>query len=88
MILGEYGAGHLAGYEDYRRYYLEYVNKVVKDRGIVPIYWDNGGTNSGGDNFGLFARSTNTVAFPDIIAAMVRAATEDYALADIALPTP
>jgi endoglucanase len=88
MIMGEYGTSNLAGYEDYRRYYMEYVTKAAVDRGIVPIYWDNGGTNAGGDNFGLFSRSDNNVAFPVILEAMVRAATSDYALADVALPSP
>ncbi len=88
MIMGEYGTSNLDGYEDYRRYYMEYVTKVAADRGIVPVYWDNGGTNSGGDNFGLFSRSDNSVAFPVILEAMVRAATSNYALADIALPSP
>ena len=88
MILGEYGTSNLAGYDDYRRYYMEYVTKVAADRGIAPIYWDNGGTQAGGDNFGLFARADNSVAFPLILGAMVRAATSSYALEDIALPSP
>ncbi|HXS16371.1 MAG TPA: glycoside hydrolase family 5 protein, partial [Polyangiaceae bacterium] len=32
MIVGEYGTSHLAGYEDYRRYYMEYVTKAAIDR--------------------------------------------------------
>jgi len=88
MIVGEYGTSHLAGYEDYRRYYMEYVTKVISDRGIVPIYWDNGGTQSGGDNFGLLSRVDGSVAFPTVLDAMVRATTSSYALSDVALPAP
>ena len=88
VLLGEYGATHQAGFEDYRRYYMEYVTKAAIDRGIVPVYWDNGGRGSGGENFGLFDRTNNSVLHPELLAAMLRAATKSYALADIARPAP
>lgn len=88
VLLGEYGATHQAGFEDYRRYYMEYVTKAAVDRGIVPVYWDNGGRNSGGENFGLFDRRTNGVLHPKLLEAMLRAATSSYSLKDIALPAP
>jgi len=88
MIVGEYGATQQDGYDDYRRYYMEYVTKVIVDRGIVPFYWDNGGAGTGGDNFGLFSRADGSSLHPEILAAMMRAATDPYELADIALPTP
>jgi endoglucanase len=86
VIWGEYGAVHQAGYENYRRYYLEYVTKATHDAGIAPIYWDNGGENSGEDGFALFRRSDNSVLFPEILQAMQRAVTSDYALEDVAKP--
>jgi aryl-phospho-beta-D-glucosidase BglC (GH1 family) len=88
VLLGEYGATHQDGFEDYRRYYMEYVTKAAVDRGILPVYWDNGGQKSGGESFGLFDRSNNTVLRPVILEAMMRAATSSYELADIALPKP
>lgn len=88
VIIGEYGATNQADFVDYRRYYMEYVTKAAVDRGIVPIYWDNGSKNSGGESFGLFDRSTNTVLHPVILEAMVRAATKQYAITDIAQPKP
>jgi endoglucanase len=88
VIVGEYGAVQQDGYEDYRRYYMEYVTKVMVDRGIVPFYWDNGGAGTGPDAFGLVSRSDGTVLHPEILEAMMRAATEDYELGDIALPVP
>ncbi len=88
VLIGEYGATHQAGFEDYRRYYMEYVTKAAVDRGILPVYWDNGGRGSGGEKFGLFDRSTNAVLHPELLAAMQRAATSSYALGDIALPVP
>jgi endoglucanase len=87
VLLGEYGATHQAGFDDYRRYYVEYVTKAAVDRGILPVYWDNGSSGSGGETFGLMDRRTNTVLYPDLMGALRRAATSSYALADIALPT-
>jgi len=67
VILGEYGAirrssltgdaltHHLAS----RAYYLEYVTEQAKNNGMVPFYWDNGGTGNNG--FALFNRNTNNV---------------------------
>ncbi|HSC88530.1 MAG TPA: hypothetical protein VLC09_14710, partial [Polyangiaceae bacterium] len=80
------GASKNPNYEANRRYYLEYVTKVITERGMVPFYWDNGGTLNQADNFGLFTRSTAAVAYPDIVAAIVRGATSDYQLADIVKP--
>jgi endoglucanase len=88
VILGEYGATHQEGFEDYRRYYLEYVTKAAVDRGIVPVYWDNGGRGSGGENFGLIDRQSNSVLHPQLLEAMLRAATKSYSLSEIALPKP
>jgi endoglucanase len=88
VLLGEYGATHQEGYEDYRRYYVEYVTKAAVDRGILPVYWDNGGQKSGGESFALFDRSSATVLRPSLLEAMVRAATSRYALADVVLPKP
>jgi endoglucanase len=86
VILGEYGATNIAGYENYRRYYMEYVTKAAYDRDIIPVYWDNGGMGSGEENFGLFNRNNNTVAHPAIIEAMMRAVNSSYSLNDIVAP--
>jgi endoglucanase len=88
VLIGEYGATHQADYADYRRYYLEYVTKAAADRGILPVYWDNGGRGSGGEKFGLFDRHTGKVIHPKILEAMQRAATSDYSIDDIAKPKP
>lgn len=86
VLLGEYGATYQAGYEDYRRYYVEYVTKAAVDRGILPVVWDNGASGSGGEKFGLIDRRTDTVLYPDLMAAMSRAATSSRSLGDITLP--
>jgi endoglucanase len=86
VLLGEYGATQQDGFEDYRRYYLEYVTKAAVDRGILPVLWDNGGPGSGADKFRLLDRNTGTVVYPHIMDALRRAATSSYSLGQIALP--
>jgi endoglucanase len=88
MIIGEYGAVHQTGYEDYRRYYMEYVTRAAVERGIVPVYWDNGSQESGAEAFGLFNRNTNEVLYPNILEAMMRAADGAIGLNEIAPPSP
>jgi endoglucanase len=88
VLLGEYGATNQEGFEDYRRYYMEYVTKVAGERGILPVYWDNGGRNSGGDSFAMLDRNSGDVLHPALLAAMRRAATSTYTLAQIPLPKP
>jgi endoglucanase len=86
MIWGEYGAVNQAGYENYRRYYMEYVTKAAHDAGIAPFVWDNGSTGSGKDAFGFMSRKDNTVLYPTILEAITRAVTSTYSLADVAKP--
>jgi aryl-phospho-beta-D-glucosidase BglC (GH1 family) len=88
VLLGEYGATYQEGFENYRRYYMEYVTKAAVDRGILPVYWDNGGRGSGGENFGLIDRRSGSVLHPELMEAMLRAATSSYSLSDIVLPAP
>jgi endoglucanase len=88
VFLGEYGATHQAEYADYQRYYVEVVTKVAVDRGILPVFWDNGGVGSGGEKFGLMNRSNGGVLLPKVLEAIVRAGKSPYKLGDIALPKP
>jgi len=86
VIMGEYGAVHVKGREKYRRYYMEFVTKAAIDRGIVPVYWDNGSAGSGNDAFGLFDRRTTESLHPETLEAMMRALTKNYSLQDIEKP--
>lgn len=86
VIMGEYGAINQMGYESYRRYYMEYVTQAACQRGILPIYWDNGGLGTGADSFGLFDRSSKEIAFPEILNAMFRACESTASLDSIAKP--
>lgn len=75
VILGEYGAilrttaPNLANHNKARNYYLTYVTKAAKSNGLIPFYWDNGGT--GNNSFGLFDRATRQVVHQDAINAIM-----------------
>jgi hypothetical protein len=49
---------------------------------------DNGGRGSGADGFAVIDRLKNGVLRPNLMEAMLRAATKPYALADVAPPAP
>jgi hypothetical protein len=80
VVMGEYGAMrrssltgdaltlHLAS----RAYYLKYVTKQAKANGILPFYWDNGGTGNNGS--GIFNRNTNAVFDKQALDALVQGA--------------
>jgi len=75
VILGEFGAisrTNISGAEKYRQAWDQYVTKAAFSRGVVPIYWDNGGT--GNDSMGLFNRATGQQVYPALISTIVNAA--------------
>jgi endoglucanase len=67
---------------------VEYVTKAAVDRGILPVYWDNGGQGSGGEKFAIIDRNAQGALYPELLKAMRRAATNSYSLSQIALPEP
>jgi len=81
VIIGEFAAlrrsnltgdaltQHLAS----RAYYLKYVTKQALANGILPFYWDNGGTGNGG--CAIFNRISNTVFDQQALDALVQGAT-------------
>lgn len=48
---------------------LRYVTKSMRDRGLIPFYWDNG--YAGDHGFALFDRNTGDQLFPELIKALV-----------------
>jgi endoglucanase len=79
--------------ESFRKYYLEYVCKAAKDYGLAPFYWDNGGTGTGKENFGLLNHATGAFLnnSQDVIEVMLRAlhnTDASYTLASIYASAP
>jgi endoglucanase len=68
VLMGEYGAirrsnltgddlsRHLAS----RAFWLKYITKTALDNGVIPFFWDAGG--SGANSWGLFNRATNKIS--------------------------
>lgn len=79
VILGEYAAtyrGNLTGlalenHKKARYNYIFQVTKTAKTNGLIPFYWDNGGTGTNAS--GIFDRNTKTVAHPDLLDALIKA---------------
>lgn len=81
VVMGEFGAirrtGQLSG-EDLtlhlksRADYHRFVAQQAKTYGMVPFYWDNGGT--GNYAFGIFDRNTNTVFDQQVLDALMQGA--------------
>ena len=78
VVLGEYGviarlnlgtADLNATAAAYRLYYMRFITRSLERYGLVPIYWDNGGTGDHG--MGIFNRSTGAQAYPAIVDALV-----------------
>jgi len=83
VIMGEYNATATlatSGAEKYRRYWVEYVTKAAHDRGIAPFLWDAGQE--------LVNRTTDppSMRYQDILDCLIRAATSNYTLAQVAAP--
>lgn len=82
VILGEYSptrrttltGDNLTKHNAARAYYLEYVTAQAKKNGMVPFYWDNGGT--GNLSSGLFNRTTFEVADQQAVNALVSGSSE------------
>ena len=55
VYLGEYGCVHrnTTRDENFRKYYLEYTIKALRDHNIPFLFWDNGYNLAGDDAFGL-----------------------------------
>lgn len=82
VVIGEFGAQDktekFADYNEFRRYWSEYLIKAAKKNGVVCAYWDNG--YNGNKGFGIIDRNSLEITQPDLIAGMMRAinSTDDY----------
>jgi endoglucanase len=81
VILGEYGAvarPQQPGAARYRLDWNAYVTRAARQRGMVPVYWDNGIYNQR-EGFAIFDRATGRVLDPDLLKAIMDAARGDAA---------
>ncbi|MGF1637993.1 MAG: cellulase family glycosylhydrolase [Cyclobacteriaceae bacterium] len=91
VILGEYGAirrstldgAPLTGDElllhlDSRAYFLKYLTKHARARGLIPFYWDAG--FRGDNTFTLFDRRNNTEYDQQALDAVMEGAEQGYSL--------
>jgi endoglucanase len=86
VILGEYAVVrrtsltgdalelHLAS----RAYFLKYITRQARARGLIPFYWDAG--FRGNNSFALFDRRDNTVYDEQALNAIIEGAEEGYTM--------
>jgi len=71
VIMGEFGAMNKDN-EEARAQWAEFYVRHAMNRGIPCIWWDNGGFSGDGELFGLLDRRSNTLPYPQIVAALMR----------------
>lgn len=74
VYVGEYGAVarlNVDSSQRYRTYWDQYVTSAARQRGMVPVYWDNGYLSD--HAMGLFNRSTGQQGWPNLISTIVNA---------------
>jgi endoglucanase len=77
VILGEFGAmrrTEYTGAEAYRLAWDKYTARSAWTHGLVPVYWDAGAATENHSS-GLFDRNTGAQVYPDIVKALVDAAS-------------
>ncbi len=74
-VIGEWGTVNQDN-TAVRADHAETYARLVRERGMCPIWWDNGATARGADGFGLLDRDASppTWAFPDVATALVTGA--------------
>lgn len=81
VLLGEYGAANKNNTEE-RAYHVEVVNRLCKERGIVPCLWDIGEYDfdlAPDYSFSMFDRATYEYLYPEITDAIMRGMFVDSA---------
>lgn len=73
VVIGEFGAVNKNNIEARLKWAREFL-ATAKQSGVPCLWWDNGLTNSDGENFGLLDRGNNTWYFP----ALTQTLTEPY----------
>ncbi len=72
VVIGEWGSRNKHNNAQERVNHAGYYIAAASARGMVCCWWDNNGFNGSGENFGLFARISRSLIFPDIVTAMLK----------------
>ena len=73
IVIGEWGSMGAQATTNRVAHALAY-SQDVTTAGMVPVWWDNGGSGSG--SYGLFNRTTGAQTFPTIVSAIMTGVTE------------
>jgi endoglucanase len=76
IVIGEWGSEAAQATANRTAHALAY-SQDVTTAGMVPIWWDNGGSGDG--SYGLFNRSTGAQTFPTIISAITTGVSKGQA---------
>jgi endoglucanase len=71
VVIGEFGAMNKNN-EAVRAEWAEFYVKYAMDKGIPCIWWDNAAFTGTGELFGLLNRTNNTIAYPLVLAGLMR----------------
>jgi len=74
VLIGEYASVARLSVDPsqrYRTYWDQYVTSAARQRGLVPVYWDDG--YSGNHTMGLFNRSNGAQYYPSLTSTIVNA---------------
>ena len=74
VLIGEYAAVarlSVDSAQKYRTYWDQYITSAARQRGLAPVYWDDG--YSGNHVMGLFNRSNGTQYYPTLTSTIVNA---------------
>jgi len=86
VIIGEWGSINKNNTAD-RAVHAQYYANSVRNRGMLPVWWDNGGSGNGG--FGILNRNANSWSFPTIAQGLVAgAASATKPGGSVTTPTP
>lgn len=72
VVLGEWGTQHRNNTSD-RAEHAEIYSRLAVERGMCPVWWDNGALSPGRDGFGLLDRNASPPewAHPEIVEALL-----------------
>ena len=71
VIIGEFGAINKNN-EDDRAKWAEFYTKTASSYGVPCVWWDNNQFAPGEEHFGLFDRSSKSITYPKIMAALLK----------------